>query len=160
MTIEADLFTTLRALAADRVYPDLAPSGAAAPYIVYQEISGEAPVFLERAVPSKKHGRFQITVWAATRMEASTLILQVDTLCHKIPGFIDADPAGRGGADALPAVPGQAHRRPDFRLRRRHRVARRAPGLLGLVGPLTPSHPPISGMCNPAATERPFSFPI
>lgn len=78
MTIEADIYTALQSLVAGRVFPDVAPSGAAVPYVVYQEISGESPIFLERAVPSKKHGRFQITVWAATRIEASTLILQVE----------------------------------------------------------------------------------
>lgn len=98
MTIEADLFTTLRSLAGDRVFPDVAPAGAPTPYIVYQEISGEAPIFLERAVPSKKHGRFQITVWAATRIEASTLILQVEE-AMTLSLLFQAKPIGGRTAD-------------------------------------------------------------
>lgn len=78
MTVEADLFGTLSAEVAGRVFPDFAPIGTQTPYVVYQEISGEAPIFLERGVPSKKHGRFQITVWAATRTQSAALSLQIE----------------------------------------------------------------------------------
>lgn len=78
MTVETDIYTTLRTLVADRVYPDVAPAGAETPYIVYQEISGEAPVFLERAVPSKKNGRFQAVVWSRTRTEAAAIGLLIE----------------------------------------------------------------------------------
>jgi hypothetical protein len=79
MTVEADLYTTLKGLVGNRVFPDLAPAGTARPYIVYQEISGEAPVFLEQANPSKKNGRFQIVVWSVTRAEASAISLQIES---------------------------------------------------------------------------------
>lgn len=79
MTVEADLFNTLKALVANRVYPDLAPAGTDSPYIVYQEIGGEEPVFMERAEPSKENGRFQIAVWAVTRADAKAIAKQVTT---------------------------------------------------------------------------------
>lgn len=98
MTIEADLYTTLQSLVGGRVFPDVALESNALPYIVYQEISGESPVFLERALPSKKHGRFQITVWAATRIEASTLILQVEE-AMTLSLLFQAKPIGGRTAD-------------------------------------------------------------
>ncbi len=76
MSVETDIEDTLGPLVGGRIYPDLAPRGAVKPYMVYQEISGEEPVFLERASASKKNGRFQITVWSTTRITSSALILQ------------------------------------------------------------------------------------
>lgn len=93
MTVEADLFTTLTALTSGRVYPDIAPPDVAAPYIVYQEISGVALTFMEQANPSKQNGRFQIAVWAATRVQASALSLQVESALVLSPLF-QAKPLG------------------------------------------------------------------
>ena len=78
MSVESDLFDTIKALVSNRAYPDIAPDHVARPYIVYQQIGGEAPTFLERAVPSKKNARLQIVVWADTRSAAQSLILQVE----------------------------------------------------------------------------------
>jgi len=78
MTVEADLFTTLKGLVGNRMYPDVAPAGAVTPYIVYQQISGQSIQFLERALPSKKNGRFQIAVWSATRAEAASIGLAIE----------------------------------------------------------------------------------
>lgn len=78
MTVEADIYSALRGLVADRAYPDFAPEGAAAPYITYQQVGGEAFQFLERALLSKKHGRFQVAVWATTRAEAAAIGLQIE----------------------------------------------------------------------------------
>ena len=98
MTVEADLFTTLGPLVGGRAYPDVAPAGVARPYIVYQEISGQAPTFLERAVPSKKNGRFQITVWDDTRAQASALSLQIEE-AMVLSTLFDAKPLGGRTAD-------------------------------------------------------------
>jgi hypothetical protein len=73
MTVEADLFSALKGLVSNRVYPDVAPSGAVAPYITYQSVGGAGVNFLESAVPSKENGRFQINCWADTRAAASAL---------------------------------------------------------------------------------------
>lgn len=98
MTVEADLFTTLRALVADRVFPDVAPMDTTTPYIVYQEISGAAPIFLERAVPSKKNGRFQIAVWASSRMSASSISLQIEE-AMTLSDLFQAKPIGGRTSD-------------------------------------------------------------
>lgn len=77
MSIESELFTALSSLVSGRVYPDEAPSGAVAPYIVYQQVGGVAPTFLESAVPSIRNARMQVAVWAATRASSSALSLSV-----------------------------------------------------------------------------------
>lgn len=78
MTVEADIFNLLKPLVSNRVYPDVAPAGAAKPYIVYQQVGGEALGFLGNDIPSKKNGRFQVSCWAVSRSAASTLALQVE----------------------------------------------------------------------------------
>lgn len=79
MTVEADIFNTVKTLVSNRVFPDVAPAATALPYITYQQVGGEAPVFLERGMPSKKNGYFQINAWAKTRAEAAALILQIES---------------------------------------------------------------------------------
>jgi hypothetical protein len=79
MTVEADLFTLLKGLVSNRVYPDVAPAGAVTPFIVYQQIGGQSLQFVERALPSKKNGRFQIAVWSATRAEAASIGLAIES---------------------------------------------------------------------------------
>jgi hypothetical protein len=80
MTVEADIFTALKGLVSNRVYPDLNDAQTVTtPYIVYQEISGEVVNFMEAAVASKKNGRFQIACWATTRAASKALALQVES---------------------------------------------------------------------------------
>jgi hypothetical protein len=78
MTVEGAIFSALRGLVADRAYPDMAPAGVATPYLVYQQVGGRSFGFLERAVMSKKTGRFQVVVWSKTRAEAAALGLQIE----------------------------------------------------------------------------------
>ncbi|MDQ0040819.1 tail completion protein gp17 [Variovorax boronicumulans] len=78
MTVEADLHTLLNGLAAGGAYPDVADEGAVTPYIVYQEITGTSIQYLERALPSKKNGRYQVAVWADTRKDAAAIALQIE----------------------------------------------------------------------------------
>lgn len=92
MTVEESLFDVLKALVAkNQAYPDEAPSGAPPPYLVYQQVGGEAPTFVERAVPSKENGRFQINAWCKTRKEAKALIKQVEAAMVAATAF-DAKP--------------------------------------------------------------------
>ena len=79
MTTESDLFNTLKSLAANRVYPDLAPLSALRPFIVYSQVGGESLAFLNNALPDKKHGRFQIDVYADSRAGCALVALQVET---------------------------------------------------------------------------------
>ncbi len=78
MSVEANIFSALSSVVSARVYPDAAPYGAVMPYVVYQQVGGETIWFVEQTKPSKKNGRFQIRVWAETRLQASTLARQVE----------------------------------------------------------------------------------
>jgi hypothetical protein len=87
MTVESDIIAALSSLVTARVYPDAAPPTPTRPYIVYQQVGGEAPTFLERAVPSKKNGRFQVNVWATTRIQAAALAVQAETAMTTATAF-------------------------------------------------------------------------
>ena len=73
MSWESTLYTALRTLAKDQVFPDLAPAGAARPYITYQAVGGEAVNFVEGGAPGTRNARVQVNVWAETRLEVSQL---------------------------------------------------------------------------------------
>lgn len=77
MTLEVDLFTALQAVCS-RTYPDVAPVGTARPYVVWQQIGGPAPVFLEGALPNKVGAYVQITVWDDERKDANALMRAIE----------------------------------------------------------------------------------
>ena len=79
MTIEANIYNTLSPLVGGRVFPDVAPLTTVRPYIVYNQVGGEALSYLENSVPSKKNGRFQFNVWADTRATSAAVMLQIET---------------------------------------------------------------------------------
>jgi hypothetical protein len=79
MSMESDLFALLQTACA-RVYPDIAPSGAALPYVTWQAIGGKSLRFLDNVAADKRNTFMQINVWAATRIEANTLIRQIEDL--------------------------------------------------------------------------------
>lgn len=78
MTIEADIYTALKGLVANRCFPDFAPLSTVRPYITYVQIGGEALSYIDNTLPDGKHGRFQVNVWADTRSSASSVMLQVE----------------------------------------------------------------------------------
>jgi len=78
MTVEADLYTTLKTLVSNRVYPDVAPAGAVRPFITYQQVGGDVINMVKSEMPGKRNGRFQINVWATSRAAANTLMRQVE----------------------------------------------------------------------------------
>lgn len=81
MSMESDLETLLKTLCL-RVYPDAAPAGAARPYITWQGLGGAVARFVEGSAADKRNTLMQVNVWSATRLEALTLIRQVeDALC-------------------------------------------------------------------------------
>ncbi len=81
MSLEADLIPLLQAIC-PRTYPDLAPSGAATPYLTFQHIGGESMRYADNTAMDKRFPLIQINAWAKTRLEALTLIRQVeDALC-------------------------------------------------------------------------------
>ena len=78
MSAEAAIVPLLTGLVSGRIYPDVAPSGAGLPRIVYQQVGGQAMTYLEGALPDKENARMQIVCWAATRLAAINLAKQVE----------------------------------------------------------------------------------
>jgi hypothetical protein len=73
VSLESDFFTALTGLTSGRVYPDVAPLGAVRPYIIYQQVGGQAVSFLASAVVGKRNARMQVECYADTRIAAATL---------------------------------------------------------------------------------------
>jgi hypothetical protein len=92
MTVEADILAALQTVAA-RVYPDEAEAGCDLPYIVYTQVGGPSPTYVERTVPNLKGARIQVNAWARTRVEAASLGLQIEVAMVQSTAF-DAKPIG------------------------------------------------------------------
>ncbi|MBA3588301.1 DUF3168 domain-containing protein [Methylibium sp.] len=78
MTLETDLYTALRGLVSDRVYPDVAPLSTPRPYITYQKVGGTTANFLESVVVPKTNARVQVNCWADTRLASAALMKQIE----------------------------------------------------------------------------------
>lgn len=78
MSAEATIYTLLKGLVSNRVYPDVAPSGSALPRIVYQQVGGVGLSFMDGTLPGKENARIQIACWATTRAAAVALAKQVE----------------------------------------------------------------------------------
>lgn len=87
MTVEEHIHTTLAALAGGRVYPDVAPEGTAAPYIVYQQVGGQGLNHTEGTLPTAENCRIQLATWCASRIEATTLAQQAEALLLAATAF-------------------------------------------------------------------------
>ena len=84
MTVEATIFTTLKTLVANRVFPDVAPVGTTRPYLTYQQVGGAAVNFLDPTVPSKKRFRFQVNCWGDTRAQVAALAISVENALRAV----------------------------------------------------------------------------
>lgn len=81
--------TTLLSAVCTRVYPDVAPPGTATPYITWQVIGGPAVSYVDDAVPDIRCAWVQVSCWAASRLEAITLMLAAENalVTASTPGF-------------------------------------------------------------------------
>ena len=78
MTVESDLYGILKGLVSNRCFPDFAPLGTVRPFITFEQAGGEALSFMDSTLPNKKHGRFEIGVYADSRAACAALALQVE----------------------------------------------------------------------------------
>ncbi|MDC8756260.1 DUF3168 domain-containing protein [Janthinobacterium fluminis] len=78
MILEPQIVDALKTMVAGRVYPDVAAEGAAAPYITYQQVGGDAINFVEGTSPGTENARVQVNVWAPSRLVASALGRQIE----------------------------------------------------------------------------------
>lgn len=88
MTMEKDIFDTLKGLVANRVFPDFAPVETARPYITWQQVGGKVINGLSNTTPDKKNAVVQVNVWADTRASANPLALQVEAALRTSSLFV------------------------------------------------------------------------
>lgn len=105
MTVEADIYTLLKGLVGNRVYPDAAPFDTVRPFITYSQVGGEAINYVDDLVPNLKNGKFEVYVWSNTRAEVASLALQVEA------AFITAT-----AFQSRPATGPRAEHDPDLKL--------------------------------------------
>ena len=111
MTFESDLVQALETVV-PVAYADDSPIGASYPLAIYQQVGGPVTALLERALPSHKHARIQVWIWAQDRQQAKTLARQVErVLCE---GALRAKAVGAFIADREP-VQNLYGTRQDFR---------------------------------------------
>lgn len=88
MAIEGDLRTVLLPVAPNRVFPDFAPGSALTvpvqPFVTYRQEGGKPFNYLD-GVPQMRNGRFQINVWASSRLTAMSMIRQIEDLLRASP---------------------------------------------------------------------------
>lgn len=80
MSAESVIHPLAAALVAGRAYTDVAPSGVALPFIVYQQVGGNGLVYAEGDLPNRENARMQIACWAKTRLQAIGLAQQIEAL--------------------------------------------------------------------------------
>ena len=93
MSAEAAIVPLLTGLVSGRIYPDVAPSGALLPRIVYQQVGGKTINYTEGTLPDKENARMQVVCWAATRLAAINLMKQVEAAILAAP-VIQAEALG------------------------------------------------------------------
>lgn len=103
MTMEADLNTLLKTKCS-RVFPDVAPSGTALPYVTWQGIGGESLSFLDNTAGDKRNTLMQVNVWASTRLQALQLIREIEDAMRASGAFV-ASPLGEPLSTYEPDVP-------------------------------------------------------
>lgn len=101
MTVEANIFAALTGLVSGRVYPDVAPAGVARPYIVYQQVGGEAHQYIDSTLPTKKNGRFQVAIWGDSRASVAALSLLAEQAISTSSVF-QASPIGAPASEYEP----------------------------------------------------------
>ena len=84
LTLEDQLTAVLQALC-PRVYPDIAPTGTASPYVVWHMYGGQAVAYVEGPQAARRNAHVQINCWAASRGAANTLSLQIAQALHAHP---------------------------------------------------------------------------
>ena len=77
MTIETTLMSTLLAKC-PRVFVGAAPFGTAMPYVTWQHIGGDLLDYLDNTVATTRNAQIQINTWAATPLQAFTLMQQIE----------------------------------------------------------------------------------
>jgi hypothetical protein len=109
MSVEGDILIALTTVAP--AWP-IGPETNDLPRITYQQVGGQSVSFLDRIRPTLKNGRFQISTWAATSVQASQIALAAEDALIAATAF-QATPLGAPVAD-FEQDTGLHGRRQDF----------------------------------------------
>jgi len=77
MGLDEKLTALLQAICPN-TFCDFAPTNTPRPYVIWQQIGGDALTFIDGALPNKRNAWVQINVWSDRRSEATTLMLQIE----------------------------------------------------------------------------------
>lgn len=92
MSLLTSLRTLLNPLAAGGAHPTVLPDPPQFPSIVFQIVGGRATWYTEKKIPSHRHARVQVVVWATRELDALALIQSVEkAFCE---GALYAEPYG------------------------------------------------------------------
>lgn len=81
MSMESELTTLLKTVCL-RTFPDVAPSGTAAPFIAWQLLGGESLRFVDNTAPDRRNSYVQVSVYSLTRAESLAKIRAAeDAMC-------------------------------------------------------------------------------
>lgn len=90
MSPEAQVRNTILSIVSGGVFFDTANLGAAKPLAIISRIGGNPVNFLEASKPSKRHIRYQINVFAETRLQADSIGRQIeDALVAQLDGYVE-----------------------------------------------------------------------
>lgn len=82
--LEQNIYARIAPLCA-RVYPDVAPIGAALPYVTWQQVGGTSDTFADSTLPSKRNAEVQVNAWGATRQAVNVLMLSIESALATSP---------------------------------------------------------------------------
>lgn len=84
--MEADVIAKIKtAIPTAKVYHDVAPNSAAAPYVVIQRVGGVGHQYLDYQTPGAYQVRLQVAVWAADRLSAIRHSRAVESALLELP---------------------------------------------------------------------------
>ena len=103
MSLESDLNTLLKTKC-PRVFPDVAPSGTALPYVTWQGLGGESLGFLDNTAGDRRNVLMQVNVWSSTRLQALQIARDIEDAMRSSSAFV-ASPLGEPLSTYEPDVP-------------------------------------------------------
>ena len=71
-----------------RVFVGAAPFGTAMPYITWQHIGGDPLTYLDNTAATTRNAQIQINTWAATPLQAFTLMQQIEQALRAEMAFL------------------------------------------------------------------------
>ncbi|WP_137923950.1 DUF3168 domain-containing protein [Cupriavidus sp. 2SB] len=83
---EKVVVAALKTITGLKIYPDVAPSGAAGPYVTYQAVGGQDVNGLDGPADLENQ-RMQINVWSGTRLETSQTMRAARTALVEADGI-------------------------------------------------------------------------